>query len=278
MGNQIIVTEESTAMTGEIGDMLGDTPLDDDAGTGDDVTTEASEDAAGSTDTEGVSTEAEAGYTETPSVTDTEGGVQAEAGAAAGETETLVEDIAAIRQRIADMATTNIEVVSPEAEPFDPMAGFTEDMAYITEDNLQQIADNPLLLNTAMNEVRRKTAEGILNVVPQMIAHAIQEQTQRTEMHNTFYGEHKELIPFKAYVSSVAKTMAEKMKDKTQEEILAEVAKSVKASLQLVPKKVEGKKDGAKPALRNSTNGGGRKTKIDVDENSLAAQITAMMK
>lgn len=277
----VIKTEDNTdtGMVDEINSMLDPSLADstsDDGVTGDDVTGEALEAAGGDSDTEEVSAADESGTTETPSVTDGEAESRTEAGEADGEV--FVEDIDAIRKRIADMSTAPQEVViEGEGELFDPMAAFTKDIPYITEENLQQIADNPLLLNEAMNSVRKQTAEGILAVVPQLIEQAVYAQAQRTELHNTFYGAHPELAPYKAYVSSVAQTMATRLKDKSQEEILVEVAKSVKASLQLSGKQVEGKKDGVKPALRDKGKGGGRKTNVVVDENSLASQLTAMM-
>ena len=192
----------------------------------------------------------------------------------------VVDDIDAIRKRIADMSTPTVVADTSNIEgdgEVNPLDAFKEDVNYITEENLAGIADNPLLLNDAMNSVRRQTAENILNIVPTLISNAIQAQTAKTDMHNNFYGAHPELAPYKAYVSSVAKEVQAKMKDKTQEEILEVVAQSVKTSLQLtkISPAVE-KKVGGKPALRVGK-GGGRQTVEVVDENSMAAQISELL-
>lgn len=215
--------------------------------------------------------------TETPSVTDE---VPAVVEPAAGAVDVeVVESIDELRARIAEMSMPAQPVVSSEEDVItDPLELFKDDVAYITEENLQEISDNPILLNAAMNNVRRQTAENLLAIVPQLINNALKVQTVKTELHNTFYGANPELAPYKVYVSSVAKDVQAKNPDKTQDEILDIVARSVKASLKIAPQKVAGKdkKQGAKPALRNKT-GGARTSKASVDDNSMAAQIAELL-
>ena len=276
---------ENEAQKAAIDDMLGtssndevvDDPTTDDASAtdeGDAGTTEGSVDAGIPPAADGV-TDAEGSVaTGEPSTTDTS---QSGGEPAAGATDdTIVDDIAALRQRIADMSTPVQPAVASVDTPEDPLAVFKDNVDYITAENLAGIADNPLLLNDAMNDVRRQTAENILSIVPNLIQTAIQTQAQRTELHNTFYGANPELVPYKAYVSVVAKEMQEKLKDKTQEEILVAVAKSVKTSLKLETVKPKAKKGGAKPALRTK-NGGARVTTTPVDDTSMAAQIMDLL-
>ena len=226
-------------------------------------------DAVGSEDTTVV--------VDTPSTTEVaqDGG---ELAAGAEEVVPLVESIDDIRQRIAEMSMpTSVAPVEGDVVT-NPLDAFKEDLPYITEENLTKIADDPLLLNAAMNNVRRQTAENLLTIVPQLIQKAIQENTVKMETHNAFYSKHKELVPYKLYVSSVAKDIQAKNPDKTQEEILGLVATSVKASLKIAPQKAaaKGKKQGDKPALRNSS-GGGRSTKATAVKSDMAAQIEELL-
>ena len=216
--------------------------------------------------------------TEEPSATELAqaGGEQA---AGAGEEEVpLVESIDDIRQRIAEMSMP-IPIAPVEGDAIvDPLDIFKDDLPYITAENLPQIADDPLVLNAVMNNVRRQTAENLLTIVPNLIQKAIQENTVRMETHNTFYSKHKELAPYKPYVSSVAKDIQAKNPDKTQEEILGLVATSVKASLKIAPQKAvaKDKKQGDKPALRNSS-GGSRANKAAAPKSDMAAQIADLL-
>lgn len=262
------------AVASEIEDMLGSTeefvdPTTDDAvddAAGEDITA----DAVGSEDTTIA--------TEVLSVTEVAQAGDVPAAGAEEEELPLVESIDDIRQRIADMSMP-IPVAPTDADAIvDPLDLFKDDVPYITEENLAQIADNPLLLNAAMNNVRRQTAENLLTIVPQLIQKALQENTVRMETHNTFYAKHKELEPYKLYVSSVAKDIQTKNPDKTQDEILELVATSVKASLKIAPQKVaaKDKKQGDKPALRNK-GGGSRVTKDTAPKSDMATQIADLL-
>ena len=258
--------DETSTIEGEEGfvDSTTDTVVDDVAG--EDIPADAvgAEDTTIPADTRSVTELAQAG---------------GEPAAGAEENELpFVESIDDIRQRIAEMSMP-VSVAPAEGDAIvDPLDAFKEDLPYITEENLAQIADDPLLLNAAMNNVRRQTAENLLSIVPQLIQKAIQENTVRTETHNAFYTKHKELTPYKPYVSSVAKDIQAKNPDKTQEEILELVATSVKASLKIAPQKAvaKDKKQGAKPALRN-TAGGGRATKASVTKSDMATQIADLL-
>ena len=257
--------DETSTIEGEeeFVDPTTDAVVDDVAGE------ETVADAVGSEDTTVV--------VDTPS--DTEVAQVGDAPAAgADEAVPLVESIDDIRQRIAEMSMP-APVAPAEGDVItDPLDVFKEDLPYITEENLAQIADDPLLLNAAMNNVRRQTAENLLSIVPQLIQKAIQENTVKTETHNAFYSKHKELAPYKPYVSSVAKDIQAKNPDKTQDEILELVAISVKASLKIAPQKVaaKDKKQGVKPALRN-TAGGGRATKATTTKTDMATQIADLL-
>ena len=269
-------------MAEQIDDLLEETPSieGDDLGTDEPTTDEVVDDAAGE-DTiadavEGADTNI---TTEEPSATeDAQAGGEPAAGVSDEDTP-FVESIDEIRARIAEMSTPAPIAAPAEGDVIiDPLDAFKDDLPYITEENLAQIADDPLLLNAAMNNVRRQTAENLLSIVPQLIQKAIQENTVRTETHNAFYAAHKELVPYKTYVSSVAKDIQAKNPDKTQEEILGLVATSVKASLKIAPQKAatKDKKPGGKPALRNA-GGGGRANKATAPKSDMAAQIADLL-
>lgn len=276
--------KELNAINEMLGESTADVDLDpeasvDDGDTGADTTT--GDDGSGGAD------DSDTTQSGTENVDDDAAVVAddaAEVVAAAGDTNTegddglVIEDMEALRQSIADMGTPVIDVPKVELDKdgkeieFNPLDLFKEDVNYITEENLKEIADNPLLLNAAMNNVRRQTAENLLQIVPNLISQAIHANTLRQEVHTNFYSEHKELVPYKAYVAVVAKKVATKMPDKSQEEILAAVAQSVKTSLKLETKEVKdkkakGKKVGGKPALR-AGKGGGRANSTSAKANS----------
>ena len=270
-----------TNTASEIEDMLGNAPSTEETEEEfvDTTTDEVVDDAAG----EEAVADAVASADTSVSTEELSATEQAQAGgepaAGAGEEEIpLVESLDEIRLRIAEMSMP-IHAAPAEGDAIvDPLDVFKEDLPYITEENLPKIADDPLLLNAAMNQVRRQTAENLLSIVPQLIQKAIQENTVKMDTHNAFYSKHKELSPYKPYVSSVAKDIQAKNPDKTQEEILELVATSVKASLKIAPQKVaaKDKKQGVKPALRNSA-GGGRTTKDTTSKTDMAAQIADLL-
>lgn len=294
-----VIKEDENKEIDAINDMLGDstgTPdLDpeasaDDGDTGADDTTGG--DGSGGAD-DSVTTQSEEEIAAAVALASGDAG--GEGGEAEGDTATddkdaglVIEDLEALRQSIASMGTPAIEVPKVEVDAdgkeieFNPLDLFKEDVNYITEENLKDIADNPLLLNAAMNNVRRQTAENLLQIVPALINKAIQENTVKQEVHTNFYTKHKELVPYKAYVSVVAKKVAAKMPDKSKEEILDAVAQSVKASLKLETKaakdtKAEGKKVGGKPALRASKGGGRANSTSAVAKSSMLTEIDAML-
>lgn len=252
----------------------GDNPGDETAVTSDladDTEASVEGDASQSDDTQSPTTEPD-----TPGVADQ---VAAEGTSAGAEGDQLVtQSVDEIRQLIVDLATPKAEEKSEEINLADL---FKDDIDYITQDNLNDIAENPMLLNGVMNQVRRQTAENILTIVPHLIGKAIQEHTVRQEQHNAFYTQHKELAPYKAYVSALAQQVQEKMKDKTPAEILEVVAKSAKANLKLSVKSAvpaEGKKEGGKPALRKANSGGrGAQKSTAPAVDSMAAQINELL-
>ena len=268
------------AMAREIEDMLGNAPSTEETEGEfvDSTTDEVVDDVAGDVIADGGQTAETDVTTEEPSATElAQTGGQPAAGAD-DEIVPFVESIDDIRQRIAEMSMPAAVAPAEGDAIVDPLDAFKEDLPYITEENLPKIADDPLLLNAAMNNVRRQTAENILSIVPQLIQRAIQDNTVRMDTHNAFYSNHKELIPYKPYVSSVAKDIQAKNPDKTQEEILDLVATSVKASLKIAPQKAaaKDKKQGGKPALRNK-GGGSRTTKDTTTKTDMAAQIADLL-
>ena len=184
-------------------------------------------------------------------------------------------DIETLRQQIIDMASS-IQTPAEKVEDVNPLDAFKDDVAFINQENLAKIAEDPLLLNTSFNEVRRQTAEAIFKHLPTLIGKAIQESQAKAELHSTFYGKHPELVPYKSYVYHIAKDIEKKSEGKTAEEILEAIASSAKASLKLAVK-VEDKKGGGKPALRE-VKGGGRVVASPADnKNTMQSQIAELL-
>ena len=160
-----------------------------------------------------------------------------------------------------------------------PLDKFKDDIEFMTKADLDALADNPALLNIAMNQVRRQTAESLLTSFPYLINQAIIAHQQKQEIHNTFYTAHKELIPYKGFVSTIAKEVVEKMKDKPHEEILTEIAKSAKERLKMptISVAIKPSNNGGKPALRD-VRGSARSVGTDaVDKLTVQSQIADML-
>lgn len=169
--------------------------------------------------------------------------------AGAGDTVDVVEtDVDALRKQFADSITAAPDVTATAVNPLDR---FKDDIEFMNQGDLAGLADNPALLNVAFNQVRRQTAESLLEAFPHLINQAMQAQQTKKDIHDTFYNEHKELTPYKNFVVSVAKEVSERMKDKPANEILAEIAKSAKERLKLPNKAVVPPTSGVRPALRD---------------------------
>lgn len=158
-------------------------------------------------------------------------------------------DVEALRKQFADSMSAAPDVTAAAVNPLDK---FKDDIEFMKQADLDGLADNPALLNIAFNQVRRQTAEALLEAFPQLINQAMQAQQAKKDIHDTFYNEHKELTPYKNFVVSIAKEVGERMKDKSANEVLAEIAKSAKERLKLPTKVVVPPTGGVKPALRDS--------------------------
>lgn len=188
------------------------------------------------------------------------------------DVDTTVDDL---RRQLADVATSTDNTTT---EPQSPLDKFKEDIEFLTKEDLAALADKPELLNMAINNARRQTAEHLLSAVPDLINQAFIARQQKQEIHDKFYGDHKELIPYKGFVSTIAKDIAEKMKDKAPEEIMAEIAKNAKERLKLTsvapvstPSTI-----GVKPALRDAK-GGARSNITTPSKSDIQAQFADML-
>ena len=155
-----------------------------------------------------------------------------------------------LRKQFAD-DNTKVSDITEE----NPLDKFKEDVEFMKKEDFDALADNPALLNVAMNSVRRQTAEALINAFPGLINKAIALHQQKQDIHNTFYGKYPELVSYKKFVATIATDVAEKMKDKTPEEIFTEIAKSAKEKLKLPNIAVSASAPGVKPALRNASGG-----------------------
>lgn len=157
-------------------------------------------------------------------------------------------DVEALRKQFADSVSAADESIVVT----NPLDKFKDDIEFMKQVDLDGLADNPALLNVAFNQVRRQTAEALLDAFPQLINQAIQAHQVKQDIHNTFYNEHKELVPYKNFVVTIAKEIGEKMKDKPASEVLAAIAKNAKERLKLPISVTPTPVNGVKPALRDS--------------------------
>lgn len=167
----------------------------------------------------------------------------------AGAASAAETDVEALRRQFADSVSTTPDILAAAVNPLDK---FKEDIEFMKKADLDGLADNPALLNIAFNQVRRQTAEALLEAFPQLINQAMQAHQVKKDIHDTFYTEHKELTPYKNFVVNIAKEVGERMKDKPANEVLAEIAKSAKERLKLPTMAIVPPTSGVKPALRDS--------------------------
>ena len=139
-------------------------------------------------------------------------------------------------------------IVAPAASAPQPAASWTpqpigslqdiitklnSDQNYLTEEDLDNIVDNPSLINVAINKAVRGSTEQLIQAIPLIAAGIANQQIVLNNMAIDFYETNSDLAPYKEFVSAIAKQVEASNTGKTYNEIFNLTATQVRERLGL---------------------------------------------
>ena len=95
----------------------------------------------------------------------------------------------------------------------------TATQAYLTEDELDQVIDNPALIVTAIQRAQQDVVQQIAANLPQVISQIVNQQVMVQQAVSEFYDANKDLRQYSGFVKFVMGEMETKHKDKPFNEI-----------------------------------------------------------
>ena len=126
---------------------------------------------------------------------------------------------------------------APLPLPFDTVAALREaiktDKEFFTKEEIDQLIDNPALIQIALNKVRRDAIESVLGTLPQIAGNIVQQQFDAYRASQDFYEANEDLSPYREFVKTTYMTVQAQNKELPLEKILAETAAQARKSLRL---------------------------------------------
>ena len=126
---------------------------------------------------------------------------------------------------------------APLPLPFDTVAALREaiktDKEFFTKEEIDQLIDNPALIQVALNKVRRDAIESVLGTLPQIAGNIVQQQFDAYRASQDFYEANEDLSPYREFVKTTYMTVQAQNKELPLEKILAETAAQARKSLRL---------------------------------------------
>jgi hypothetical protein len=113
-----------------------------------------------------------------------------------------------------------------------PAAG--EDVAFMTDEEADQLIDNPKILNKILNKVFQAGREAALREVPSIASSVAQQQLTMKERADAFWDNNKDLKSFKDFTALVANQVQTEHQDWTLDQIFEETAKVARTRLGIV--------------------------------------------
>lgn len=186
------------------------------------------------------------------------------------------EEIDVLRKRLEEIASSKIQELTsvPEVnveKPSKEAAGdflkkFNEslsaDVKFLSDEEIEQIIDNPHLIHKAINQARRKTAEEIISIVPVIVDSMIERYDAAQKVVNDFYAKNSDLLPYRNYVAMKFKMALSSAKDVPYDKLLDSVANDVRKDLHLGKK--SNSKQTTKPVFAGVKKEGGGRAPADV--------------
>ena len=115
----------------------------------------------------------------------------------------------------------------------DIITKLNSDQNYLTEEDLDNIVDNPSLINVAINKAVRGSTEQLIQAIPLIAAGIANQQIVLNNMAIDFYETNSDLAPYKEFVSAIAKQVEASNTGKTYNEIFNLTATQVRERLGL---------------------------------------------
>ena len=148
--------------------------------------------------------------------------------------------IAELRKKLDEKEAEKEEEQPEEEAPVETPIQF-EPQEFISEDDLEDIYNDPKVLNNMLNKVYQKAVsdtrkvlgEGVLRSIPDIVRTSVNVMDKLKKMNDKFYTDNKDLTPFKKVVATVFEEIATKHPGKDMMELLTDVAKESRKRLEL---------------------------------------------
>jgi len=175
---------------------------------------------------------------------------------------------------------TAVQPTIPSATFDDIIKAVQTPQEFLTAEELDNIIDNPALINTALNKAVQEIGTKMLQAMPLVSAGIANQQIMLNNMALDFYEVNKDLSPYKDFVGAVVKQVEAANPDKTYQEIFDMTATTVRERLGLQPSAAPQKapvSSGKKPAFAG-TRGPARKPVADTPAtDSIETQIADLL-
>lgn len=186
----------------------------------------------------------------------------------------LKAQIAALQAQLAELAKGKDKAEPPE-EPT-----LTE-QSFISEDEAEDLINDPSALNKVLNKVYMKAASDIQAMLSKRLPDIVTQQVQVIKtlesIRDAFYEENSDLKPFNKVVSIVYDELSEAHKDKPLQDVLKLVAPEVRKRLNLPAKSAESQTKPPRLPNRNAK-AGNLKVVKPTNQNPTVNEIDEMNK
>lgn len=182
----------------------------------------------------------------------------------------LKERLAAVEEREKSPKTK-----APKTSPPQTEAPISEE-DFLGEMDLDDLTRDPSQFQSILNKVykkgvefaraeARKSAESIVRSIPDIVKNNVALNTRLKKIHDQFYSDNEDLLPWKKSVASVMEELISEQPDKTYEELLPQVATEVRKRLGLHKDANRRKDDNPPPPPPRKKGGQRQQSKPDTD-------------
>lgn len=193
----------------------------------------------------------------------------------------LEEKLAKLEEKKTPPPTKAPSTKAPQTEP--PLS----DEDFLSGVDLDELTRDPKLFNELLNKVRKnalaiaraeakKNSEFVVRSIPDIVKNNVALTARLKKLHDQFYDEHKDLVPWKKSVGTVMEEMISEHPDKTYEQLLPEVATEVRKRLGL--HKDANRGTGNNPPPPPPRKKGGQRQQSKPDTSDLAKEMDEMDK
>lgn len=147
-------------------------------------------------------------------------------------------EIAELKAQIEELKSA---IANPPSEKKEEVKLELSEQDFIGEVDFETVTTDPQEFNKLLNKIYQKavrdasklTTEGVLKSIPTVVSENIKVTQQLTALHNAFYDQNKDLVPFKKVVALTYEEIASSNPKKSPAEIIKLVAPEVRKKLNL---------------------------------------------